>query len=111
MEASDQTPSSLRAGAVRMIVQLADLDERAALFHMPLVSEPQQLLFSEGQYGCSAGLYGPAVVPVDGGAAVRHTAGALGPVLSDTPLLQRVLERCGAWDAVCGVCACVVRGG
>ncbi|GIL55218.1 hypothetical protein Vafri_10801 [Volvox africanus] len=94
-------------GAVRLIVQVADVDERAALFHLPLVSDPQQLV-SEGALGL--GLAGgcsflSASMLLGKGAPHSHGDGSgvrtgkyeqmrmLGPVLSDKELLRQVLKR------------------
>ncbi|GIM03478.1 hypothetical protein Vretimale_8251 [Volvox reticuliferus] len=92
-------------GAVRLIIQLADVDERAALFRLPLVSDPQQLV-SEGALGPASGCsFLSASMLLRKGAAFRHGGGSgggigkpeqirmLGPVLSDKELLRQVLKR------------------
>ncbi|GLI67443.1 hypothetical protein VaNZ11_011636 [Volvox africanus] len=92
-------------GAVRLIVQVADVDERAALFRLPLVSDPQQLV-SEGALGPAGGCsFLSASMLLGKGARLSHGGGSgvgtgkpepmrmLGPVLSDKELLRQVLKR------------------
>ncbi|KXZ49071.1 hypothetical protein GPECTOR_23g156 [Gonium pectorale] len=104
-------------GSVQATVQLADMDERAMLFRVPLVADPAKLM-ADGQYG-QYGMYdggggwagpGASVVPAEGylpgygpsgggggggGGGGVTSARALGPVLGDTALLRRVLQKSG----------------
>ncbi|EFJ46863.1 hypothetical protein VOLCADRAFT_92598 [Volvox carteri f. nagariensis] len=99
-------------GGVRLVVQLADLDKRAMVFRLPVVSDPQQLV-AEGALGSGGGacsLLAASMLPGGdtdpagkgwsageggGGGGKRAHTHTLGPVLSDTDLLQKVLRRTG----------------
>ncbi|GLC53211.1 hypothetical protein PLESTB_000720200 [Pleodorina starrii] len=104
-------------GGVRLVVQLADLDERASLFRLPLVSDPHQLVSEGGGGGldAAAGTMGgvggcsfmsatmltAAAAAAGRGGSSRRDAWRLGPVLSDTDLLRKALQRHGAaWSSV-----------
>ncbi len=118
-------PTHARPGAVRVFVQLADLDERAALFRLPLVTDPQQLvsetlLGSPGGCTFMAAMYPPGpreAAPsvkgtAAGGGAGRGRTRALGPVLSDTDLLLKVLKRYGSGCTACSIAVlCGSRSG
>lgn len=93
-----------------MAVQIADTDSRATLYRVPLVADPSRMppdmaglgmgmgpgpgmaLVSGGGPG-SVGDGGAELVPL--GAGGGRGAGALGPVLADTKLLQVRVGRVG----------------
>ena len=136
-------------GAVRLVVQIADLDERAALFRLPLVTDPSQLMseaggaYGGGGGGCGQYGYGGYASPGDrvevvpysdqlpqqaeygsgdsgsggsgraggggggglggggpasggGGGGMLAAPAGVGPVMGDTALLRKVLDRCVA---------------
>ncbi|KAG2489818.1 hypothetical protein HYH03_011767 [Edaphochlamys debaryana] len=87
-------------GSIKLIVQLADADERAMLYRAPLVSDPSQLV-SDGGGGGGCPFGGPQVVAAEGGGmGPAPPVGTLSPVLGDAALLRRVLESSGVDESV-----------